>query len=286
MAKKRRKPSRPRNRPSRSAGAGAGTVEEQRATGSQTADARSATSQGAAPRSAARSQRPSPTSAGQQRSRAEKKELARADREAVRKQIAQAERRKRLLWAVGIASIVGVGAYLILNVASPGEISAEAEEIAQAAGCGEVQTPVADAPGGQHLASGESAGYTQQPATSGFHDPSPLPSDPAVHTEPIREENAVHNLEHGYVILYYRADDPGALGDDVITRLASIAEQQDKVLVAPYPNLGEGTSFAITAWNKLWECPATIGADDAATLANAFIEAYRATSNAPEPNAA
>ena len=30
-----------------------------------------------------------------------------------------------------------------------------------------------------------------------------------MHTEPIREENAVHNLEHGYVILYYRADDPG-----------------------------------------------------------------------------
>ena len=284
MAKKRRKPSRPRNRPSRSAGTG--TVEEQRATESQTADAGSETSRGAASRSAARSQRPSPTSARQQRSRAEKKELARAEREAVRKQIVRAERRKRILWAVGIATVVGVGAYLILNVASPGAISAEAQEIAQAAGCGEVQTPVADAPGGQHLASGESAGYTQQPATSGQHDPSPLPNDPPVHTEPIREENAVHNLEHGYVILYYRAEDPEALGDEVVTRLASIAEQQDKVLLAPYPNLNEGTSLAITAWNKLWECPAGIGADDAATLANAFIEAYRGTSNAPEPNAA
>ncbi len=233
-----------------------------------------------------RSQRPSPTSAGQQRSRAEKKELARAEREAVRKQIARGERRRRLVWAVGIATVVGVGAYLVLNVASPGEISAEAQEIAQAAGCGEVQTPVADAPGGQHLSAGQSAGYTDRPATSGAHDPSPLPNDPPVHTEPIREENAVHNLEHGYVILYYRADGPEALGEDVVTRLSSIAEQQDKVLVAPYPNLNEGTSLAITAWNKLWECPATIGAADAATLANAFIEAYRGTSNAPEPNAA
>ncbi|MCI0635358.1 MAG: DUF3105 domain-containing protein [Actinobacteria bacterium] len=282
MAKKRRKPSRPRNRPSRSAGTG--TVEGQ-AAGSQTDDTPSATAQDPAPRSVARSQRPSPTSAGQQHSRAEKKELARAEREAVRKQIARAERRRRLLWAVGIATVVGVGAYLILNVASPGEISAQAQEVAQTAGCGEVQTPVSDAPGGQHLASGESAGYTQRPATSGSHDPSPLPNDPPVHTEPIRDENAVHNLEHGYVILYYRADDPGALGDDVVARLASIAEQEDKVLVAPHANLNEGTSLAIAAWNKLWECPAGIGADDAATLANAFIEAYRGTSNAPEPNA-
>jgi hypothetical protein len=233
-----------------------------------------------------RSQRPAPSTAAHQRSRSEKKELARAEREAVRKQIVRAERRRRLVWAIGIATVVGVGAYLILNVASPGEISAQAQEVAQAAGCGEVQTPLADAPGGQHLASGGSADYTQRPATSGPHDPAPLPNDPPVHTEPIREENAVHNLEHGYVILYYRADEPEALGEDVVARLASIAESQDKVLVAPYPNLNEGTSLAITAWNKLWECPATIGAADAATLANSFIDAYRGTSNAPEPNAA
>ncbi len=282
MAKKRRKPSRPRNRPSRSPSAG--TVDQRPTTGSPTTEAGSAPAQDA-PRSVTRSQRPSPTSAGHQRSRAEKKELARSEREAVRKQIVRAERRRRVLWAVGIATVVGVGAYLILNVASPGAISAEAQEVAQTAGCGDVQTPVADAPGGQHLASGESAGYTQRPATSGPHDPSPLPNDPPVHTDPIREENAVHNLEHGYVILYYRADGPDALGDDVVTRLASIAEQEDKVLVAPYPNLNEGTSLAITAWNKLWECPGTIVADDAATLANAFIDAYRGTSNAPEPNA-
>jgi hypothetical protein len=147
-------------------------------------------------------------------------------------------------------------------------------------------TPAAEAPGGIHLESGESAGYTEHPATSGPHDRSPLPSEPAVHTEPIREENAVHNLEHGYVILYYRADGPQALSVDVLARLAQIAEGQDKVLVAPYPDLEEGTSFAITAWNKLWECPADVTPENAGIMANAFIEAYRGTSNAPEANAA
>ncbi|RPJ12552.1 MAG: hypothetical protein EHM22_06355 [Actinobacteria bacterium] len=73
---------------------------------------------------------------------------------------------------------------------------------------------------------------------------------------------------------------------DVLARLAQIAEGQDKVLVAPYPDLEEGTSFAITAWNKLWECPADVTPEDAGIMANAFIEAYRGTSNAPEANAA
>ena len=85
------------------------------------------------------------------------------------------------------------------------------------------------------------------PGDLGASRPSPLPSEPAVHTEPIREENAVHNLEHGYVILYYRADGPEALSVDVLARLAQIAEGQDKGLVAPYPDLEEGTSLAITA---------------------------------------
>lgn len=233
----------------------------------------------------ARSQRPAPTSAASQRSRAEKKELARAEREAVRKQIARSERTRRLLIAIGVAAVVGVGAFLIFNVSSPSDVSAQALEVAQAAGCGDIQTPASEAPGGQHLGSGESAGYTESPATSGFHDPQPLPSEPAVYTDPVREENAVHNLEHGYVVLYYRAEGPEALAEDVVARLASIAEQQDKVLLAPYPDLAEGTSLAIAAWNKLWECPGTVSADDAATMANAFIEAYRSTSNAPEPNA-
>ncbi len=277
MAKKRRKPSRPRNRPQRAGG----TAQQ----GAQSGASPTRTAEPDATRSVARSRRPAPTASAHQRSRAERKELARAGREAVRKQIARAERTRRLLWAVGIATAVGVGAFVLLRLNAPGEVSAAALDVAQAAGCGAVQTPVSDAPGGQHLAPGESAGNAQNPASSGSHDSRSLPSEPAVYTQPLREENAVHNLEHGYVLLYYRADDPEALGEDVVSRLASIAEAQDKVLLAPYPDLDEGTSLAIVAWNKLWECPATIAAADAATLANAFVEAYRGTTNAPEGNA-
>jgi hypothetical protein len=94
----------------------------------------------------------------------------------------------------------------------------------------------------------------------------------------------VHNLEHGYILVYYRADGPEALPDDVVARLSDVAESQDKVLVAPYADLGEGTSLAMVAWNKLWECPSTVSPSDGAVMASSFIQAYKSTSNAPEGN--
>lgn len=210
--------------------------------------------------------------------------MARQERERARKAVARRSAIRRTLTIAAVVTVIGVGAYLLFNVSSPGTVSAQALEVGTAAGCGDVLTPATNAPGGNHLGSGESAGYTEHPATSGPHDPAPLPSDPAVYTAPVREENAVHNLEHGYVILYYRADGPQALGEAVVDRLAQIAEGQDKVLLAPHPDLDEGTSLAITAWNKLWECPAGVSPQDAATMADAFIEAYKGTSNAPEGN--
>lgn len=219
---------------------------------------------------------------GRRSSRAERKEMARRERERARKSFARRQAIRRSAMVGAVVAVLAIGAYLIFHVSAPGSVSAKALEVGRAAGCSDVQTPAGDAPGGQHLASGQAAGYTEHPATSGPHDPAPLPSEPAVYTEPVREENAVHNLEHGYVLLYYRADGTQALGEPVVKRLATIAEQQDKVLLAPYPSLGNGTSLTIVAWNKLWQCPATLSADDAATIANSFIEAYRGTSNAPE----
>jgi hypothetical protein len=271
MAKKRR---RPRNRP-----------QQRAAARTQAPGTAAKTDLDESARPAHTSTRP-PATERARSARAERKEMARHERERARKAIARRSAIRRALTIAGVVTVLAVGAYLIFNVSSPGSVSAQALAVGRTAGCGDIVSPAAEAPGGDHLGSGESAGYTEHPATSGPHDPSPLPSEPAVHTEPIREENAVHNLEHGYVILYYRADGPQALSEDVVARLARIAEGQDKVLVAPYPDLGEGTSFAITAWNKLWECPADVTPEDAAIMANAFIEAYRGTSNAPEPNAA
>jgi hypothetical protein len=205
--------------------------------------------------------------------RAERKELARAAREDARRRLERRMRVRRGVAILGVAAVVGVAGYLILRTDAAGSIPEETLALARAAGCGDVVAPLGSAPGGQHLGSGEDTTYDQQPASSGFHDPAP-----------IREENVVHNLEHGYVVLYYRAEDPDPLPEDIVASLARIAESQDKVFLAPYPDLPEGTSLEMVAWNKTWGCPSTVSAADASAMATAFIEAFRGTTNAPEGN--
>ncbi len=78
-----------------------------------------------------------------------------------------------------------------------------------------------------------------------------------MYTEPIDETNAVHNLEHGAVIMYYRQSGDGALPQDVVDRLATIANDGHNTILAPYGQLPDGTALALTAWNKLQTCPAT-----------------------------
>ena len=219
------------------------------------------------------------------RSRAEKKEIARRQREDVRK-IVRRRRAIRRALQVGVLSAVAVGAvWFFTRAQAPADIPQSAIRAAEAASCGEVQTPAASAPSGLHLAQGEPFTYDQHPATSGRHAPAPLPADPHVYTAPIDETAAVHNLEHAYVLIYYRADEPEALPTDVVDGLATLAESEDKVMMAPHASLEEGTSLALAAWNKLWECPAGVTTDQAVTIASGFIEAFRGSSNAPEPNA-
>jgi hypothetical protein len=65
-----------------------------------------------------------------------------------------------------------------------------------------------------HLAPGESFDYPDRPAAAGPHDASPLPPDPHVYAIPVPETRAVHNLEHAYVIIYYRPVAEGGLAQE------------------------------------------------------------------------
>lgn len=218
--------------------------------------------------------------------RSERKDQVRRARETALRRIRRRRAIKRAAWMGGLGAVTFAAFFLLTRVGGAKPIPEAALAAASDAGCGDVQTPVASAPGGIHLSPGQTYAYPEHPATSGPHDPSPLPGDPHVYDAPVPETRAVHNLEHAYVLIYYRADGPDALPQEVVDRLASLARAQDKVIMAPYPDLPSGTSLALAAWNKLWECPAATTADQARTIASGFIQAYRGTSNAPEPRAA
>ena len=82
--------------------------------------------------------------------------------------------------------------------------------------------------------------YPQDPPVGGPHDPSWQRC--MVYDAPVRNENAVHSLEHGAVWITYQPDLPES--DREI--LAKLAEGQRSVLVSPYPGLED--PVVASAW--------------------------------------
>jgi Protein of unknown function (DUF3105) len=214
--------------------------------------------------------------------RRERKEEARQAREAARK---RARRAASLRRAATFAVIAVVGLLIIQlfqRAANPRPIPREAVQAAQAAGCSIVETPEQGQVDRSHLDPGASYTYTQHPATSGPHDPSPLGIPPRVYPAPIPETKAVHNLEHGAVIIYYRSSGDGALSQTKVDRMTTIANAAHNAILAPYDAMPDGTALAFAAWNKLQTCPANVSGPQATTIAKGFLYAFLCTGNAPE----
>jgi hypothetical protein len=171
----------------------------------------------------------------------------------------------------------------------PNDIPRAAVRAAEAAGCTTVEQPAASAPSQLHLASGQPYTYKNRPATSGYHDPSPLPPTPKVYDTQPPETNAVHSLEHGAVFIYYLPEADGGLPQDVVDRLAVIARGDRATFLAPYPDLTPEKALTLTAWNRRQSCPAggsqggaSLSTSNAATIVNGFVTAFECTWNAPE----
>ena len=126
--------------------------------------------------------------------------------------------------------------------------------------------------------------YDQRPPTSGDHYAEVVAAqDPAILTETLDEPASVHFLEHAGIIAYYQDSGDAALPDDVVSAVGEVATAQPNMLMAPFPDLPDGTSLALTAWNKELTCPGSVTAAQARTIANGFADAFVCTSNAPEP---
>lgn len=212
--------------------------------------------------------------------RRERRERALLQREEVRRRARRhALVRRAVVWGTaGILVALAVG-YYVLSSQARNRLVADAARVAGAAGCSPVETKP-----DRGRAHSPPFTYDQRPATSGPHA-SPLRSDVRVYDAPVPEENAVHNLEHGYVLIYYRAEGDRSLPPAVVQALEALAEEEDKVIVAPYLELEDGTALALAAWNRLQQCPSAVTSAQATTLAEAFIDQFRGGGEAPEANA-
>ena len=103
-----------------------------------------------------------------------------------------------------------------------------------------------------------------------------------MYSSPVQQTAAAHNLEHGYVWIYYQPTGKDALPTDVVSSLQNLASHV-KVKMAPYP-LDPGRALALAAWNRLQQCPATVTAYQASVLVRSFVDQFEGDGDAPEAN--
>ncbi len=123
-----------------------------------------------------------------------------------------------------------------------------------------------DYPGGHHT--DDDVDFAQDPPMGGLHDPAPLKC--GVYDRPVREENALHTVEHGAVWITY---DPSLSAADVAALKALLPE---KHVLSPRDELP--APIVATAWNRQTQ----VSSVDAPLLQE-FIDEYGDGHTAPEP---
>jgi len=114
--------------------------------------------------------------------------------------------------------------------------------------------------------------YPQTPPAGGVH--SAVWQNCGVYDQPVRNENAVHSLEHGAVWVAYRPDLPTA----AIETLRGLVRGRSHVLLAPYPDLPQ--PIVATAWGL--QLPLEDASDARLPV---FISRYEKGPQTPEPGA-
>lgn len=126
-------------------------------------------------------------------------------------------------------------------------------------------------PPGRH--SQKNVDYNQTPPAGGVHNP--VWQNSGFYSAPIRDENAVHTLEHGGVWITYQPDLPR----DQVNKIRSLVEGKTCMLASPYEGLP--SPVVASAWGKQLQLDS---ADDPAL--EQFVKAYLQGPQTPEPGAA
>ncbi len=125
-------------------------------------------------------------------------------------------------------------------------------------------------PAGQHNEG--SVDYAQSPPAGGEHNP--IWQNCGFYEEPVRNENAVHSLEHGAVWITYLPDLP----QDEIESVRDLAQSDSYVLASPYPD--QDSPIVASAWGK----QLTVESAEDSDLER-FINAYSQGPQTPEKGA-
>jgi hypothetical protein len=173
------------------------------------------------------------------------------------------ERRKRSgriwVWSLSALAVLAIGAIVAVTIIGN-------QQIVQARQIDGLQTFENEA---THVAG--TVDYPQTPPAGGPHNA--VWMNCGVYDQPVPNENAVHDLEHGAVWATY---DPSLPQSEVDALIAAMPDTY--AVVSPY----EGLESPIVL--SAWDAQVAIDSPDDPRI-NAFIERFWQASSAPEPGA-
>ncbi len=131
----------------------------------------------------------------------------------------------------------GLGWYLVAKANAPSYTPSERNQdpSTQIAG-----VQVIKYTGGNHVLPDQRVAYTHSPPFGGAHDGFWAACNGVVYPTPVRQENLVHDLEHGAVWIAYN---PDTVSSEGVATLASKVQGQTYMVMAPYPGLDQPISL-------------------------------------------
>jgi hypothetical protein len=94
--------------------------------------------------------------------------------------------------------------------------------------------------GGQHVTPDQRVAYTHSPPFGGAHDGYWAACTGVVYPNPVRQENLVHDLEHGAVWIAYN---PDQISGAALSTLQDKVNGQPYTVMSPYPGLDQPISL-------------------------------------------
>lgn len=189
----------------------------------------------------------------------------RRERARIEQQRRQRAQRSRYVYlAAGVAAVVILVALALMGsgilnpTAPPPPVAASAGSVT----CSAVQTfPTLSR---DHIQPNQPhPPYSSNPPTSGWHWANP--QDWGIYTTPQVQEQLVHNLEHGGIVIQYNSLSVGE-----VQQLTDLVNRDNyHMILAPYPGLPDA-KVALTAWDHLLKCT---GVDE--TAIRGFINSLR-----------
>ena len=211
--------------------------------------------------------------------RAERKEEARRERERRIRQVRRRRRTRRLIrWGIVLGVAAGIFAIVWYSGRADRELEKQAAAAAERVNASEVETE--EGLPNEHVEP-FAVGVGGVPAMGGNHS-NALPPEPKVYMQPVAEENSIHNMEHGYVLLYYAADGENALDEKFVSSLEDLVNDETEVLMSPYEGLAEPLYLVAWGARQSVDPPADASAEDVTLVARGFIEEWKNGEFAPE----